>query len=867
MKKLLFLPILIIFLFILSSCSIFNPPDKYSSEEKYSTTKNLGAPSIVNEMLENARRDYVNAIYQQKLGFKAEALNYFESALSIVNKLSYYPNIEENVAYVELENSIVEDYQKYIESLEELPENASKSALEEWMNKKITDIDIEEDSVIVEEEKSTIVVVGDFPLEVNRHVEQYIEYFNGRGRKYIESWLSRSGKYFPLMARIFAEEKVPQQLIFLSMVESGLNPFARSWARAVGLWQFVRGTGRLYDLEINFHIDERRDPEKATRAAARHLRDLYYSLGDWYLAIASYNSGEGRVRKAIRRAVTSNFWALRNHLPRETRNYVPQYIAVTIIASQPEKYGFTNIQYEKPHEFTTHKINDAIDLNILAKCAGISVELLREMNPELTQNATPPNFDGGYPIKIPVKSYDAFVENIKNIPEEARVQFLTHTVRQGEKLSEIAKKYDLSISQLADLNGISAKLKLYPGAELKIPFSKFDEDGLTVNTDLLPAIEDEIKSLDENPSYKLYITNNSDQDKFSRLYQEMSADSIKYLVPEGKNSIKYTVKSNDNLISIGSLFNVRVSDIRNWNNLPYTSTIRVGQELTIYVPSEKVDYYASIDKMGAVEKSNLLFVNSGDSYIEHKIRNGESLSSIAMRYGVTVNQLKEWNNLKSAQILRGRKLMIYSGDSRKIANSSRVSNISGTKIIYKVRKGDSLGEIARKFGVTTSQLRKWNNLKTNKIVAGTVLVLHGKDAAGSLGDNTIRREGNIIRYTIKEGDTMGEIALTFRVSVTDIQKWNNLKTNKLVIGKSIILYSDVDRSKKNSDKLKERKEEISGKESNSVSNSSPIIYKVKEGDSLWSIAKNYKVLVAEIMTWNNLKNDRVKTGQQLKIFN
>lgn len=373
-------------------------------------------------MLENTRRDYVNALYKQKLGFRAEALSFYESALSTINKLSYYPNVEENEVFIELENSIVDDYKSYVESMEELPENVSISALEEWMNKRIPDFDIEEDSVIVnkDDNKSITVIVGDFPLEVNRHVEQYLEYFTGRGSKYIELWLSRSGKYFPMMAKVFAEEKVPQQLIFLSMVESGLNPTARSWAKAVGIWQFIKGTARIYDLDINVHIDERRNPEKATYSAARHLRDLYYSLGDWYLALAAYNSGEGRVRKAMRRAGSSNFWEIRPYLPRETRNYVPQYIAVTLIASQPEKYGFTNIQYEKPHDYSIHKINEAIDLNVLAKCAGISTDLLREMNSELTQNSTPPNYDGGYPLKVPAKSYEAFVENLKNLPEDRK---------------------------------------------------------------------------------------------------------------------------------------------------------------------------------------------------------------------------------------------------------------------------------------------------------------------------------------------------------------------------------------------------------------------------------------------------------------
>ncbi|MBS3944344.1 MAG: transglycosylase SLT domain-containing protein, partial [Melioribacter sp.] len=265
MRKVLLIIFFVFLIISFYSCSTFNSTTRTSKNLRSDTTK-VSITSIVNEMLENARRDYVNALYKQKLGFRAEALSFYESALSTINKLSYYPNVEENEVFIELENSIVEDYKSYVESMEELPENVSISALEEWMNKRIPDFDIEEDSVIVnkDDNKSITVIVGDFPLEVNRHVEQYLEYFTGRGSKYIELWLSRSGKYFPMMAQVFASEKVPQQLIFLSMIESGLNPIARSWAKAVGIWQFIKGTARIYDLDINVHIDERRNPEKAT---------------------------------------------------------------------------------------------------------------------------------------------------------------------------------------------------------------------------------------------------------------------------------------------------------------------------------------------------------------------------------------------------------------------------------------------------------------------------------------------------------------------------------------------------------------------------------------------------------------------------
>jgi membrane-bound lytic murein transglycosylase D len=431
---------------------------------------------------------------------------------------------------------------------------------------------------------------SDLPLVLNDTVAGYINYFSTRGRGVLERALARSGQYQDMIHRTLREEGVPQDLIYLAEAESGFHPLALSHAGARGMWQFMASRAHGYGLQRNQWVDDRQDPEKATRAAARHLKDLYNQFGDWYLAMAAYNSGPGTVQSAVKRTGYADFWELyqRNVLPRETRNYVPIILAVTIMAKNPIQYGLDDVELEKPVATDVVKIDYPVDLRLVADCLDVSTADLQELNPSLLRLTTPR--DQTFDLHLPAGTKEKYLNAIAAIPPSMRLWWRYHTVHQNETLTAVARRYRTTPKAIAEVNGLSASA-LEPDSKLIIPVSA--------------------KS-----------SSNSDGQAYS------------------KRAIPYKVRKNDTVATVADTFGVPPQMVRRWNRLK-SDSLRGRRVIYVHLP---VTANASETHVAAaVPKKRVAKTAAPSQVVRHRVKPGETLSSIANSYKTTISAIKRDN--------------------------------------------------------------------------------------------------------------------------------------------------------------------------------------------------------------------------------
>jgi membrane-bound lytic murein transglycosylase D len=453
---------------------------------------------------------------------------------------------------------------------------------------------------------------SDLPLMMTDQVAGYISYFSGRGRGVFERAFARSGRYHDMIVSTLKDEGVPQDLIYLAQAESGFHPLAVSRVGARGIWQFMGSRARGYGLSHSMYVDDRQDPEKSTRAAAHHLKDLYNQFGDWYLAMAAYNSGPGTVQAAVKRTGYADFWELyrRNVLPKETRNYVPIILAMTIVSKNLSHYGFDDVSMEEPAKFDTVTINYPVDLRLVAQCVNSTAPELQDLNPSLLRLTTPR--EGKFDLHLPVGTKDSYQTAIASIPADMRLWWRFHTVQPGDTLATLARNYHTTAKSITAANHLEST-ELEADAKLVIPVA--------------PG-------------------------------KHPQSDTATY----ARRITRYKVRRGDTVETVAENFGVSAQMLRRWNGLRGNGLsgrkvlalhlpISPSAEVTARTsrPKHPKTTETATTKPPATKSAQIERLNAQDeatvqaSVVHHKVKTGETLYSIANFYKTTVAALKRDN--------------------------------------------------------------------------------------------------------------------------------------------------------------------------------------------------------------------------------
>jgi len=593
-----------------------------------------------------------------------EAQYYFEKGLRILAKLDIESDsviTPEAVKYNQLLDNLVADYRVTLRSLGRLESDVSSSVIVERFGDLGPNLD--DDSIrVYGGEKAGVTY--DLPVVMNDRVKSSIVYFQTVARDAFTRYLTRSQRYTPMMLRILDEHGLPRDLIYLSLVESGYNPHAYSWARAMGLWQFIASTGRLYNLKRNWWMDERKDPVKSTHAACRFLKDLYQEFGNWELAMAAYNGGPGRVRRTIKQQKTNDFWKMK--LRRQTMDYVPLIYAAAIIAKNPEKYGFTDIECEPEIVWDDVEIDRCLELSAVAAELGCSVAEIKELNPELLRKYTPPDVKG-YKLKIPVGAKHRFLAAYDRMPSPKETSWVRHKIRGGETVSIIAARYGVSQYAILEANNLDRRSTIYAGKEIIVPVPLDGE-------------------------------------------HHAGGGQIENREYEAKGSI-YTVRRGDTMWDIAKAFGTSVDALRQTNYIERGSRIYVGQKLKIPTSAYRTPSTGKSSPVySAAEQPS-----AGRSATKHTVRAGDTIWDIARKYGTTTARIRHLNGLgRSGRIFPGQVLTVTDGRS-------------GDYVIHKVRSGDTLHRIAQKYRTNVSHIISANDIDDpDELRVGTSLRIYVK---------------------------------------------------------------------------------------------------------------------------------------------
>jgi membrane-bound lytic murein transglycosylase D len=558
----------------------------------------------------------------------------------------------------------------------------------------------------------------DIPIVINDRVHYFIDYFQNRVDKSFSKWLARSPQYVPYLKARFRQAGLPEDLLYISLIESGFSPQATSRANAVGYWQFIAGTARRYGLRVDRWVDERRDFEKSTEAAIAYLKDLHRMFGSWYLAAAAYNSGEGRIQNAIERYGSEDLWELSefSYLREETKNYVPKLIAAILIAKEPEKYGFTGILPLPPVEVDVVTVPTQTDLAVIAASAGTTLETIRALNPLLRSHSTPPGV-ADYEVRVPAGASALFAERFARVPVGERIVIRTHVVRRGETLSRIAERYGVATRELIAENGIRNPRRLRAGQRLRIPRPARGWEAEAPPVQVAgAAASSETPAAPAEPAGAA-AAQASPSGGATEPAETVVAEVTPPEAPAGEAG--------------GAPKPIEVASAP----VPVPPTGGEPGAEPVRPQTPAVAGAGNAERGPAEAEPPAARVTRTTRY---RVKPGETLYRIARKHGVTVAEMERWNPQASSRIHPGMVLILRPSPSRRdpapepsLASTPGAARRDASgRTLHRVRSGDTLWSIARRYEVTLAQLREWNGIRDDRIHAGDRLVLfpEGTDA-------------------------------------------------------------------------------------------------------------------------------------------
>ena len=602
-------------------------------------------------------------------------------------------------------------------------------------------VDYELSTELLKQRLAAMDAKSPFNIEYNPGLENIIKSFLKNRKKSFERLMAISEYYFPLFEEALAKQNVPLEIKYLAVVESALNPKAVSRMGATGLWQFMYHTGKQYNLKIDSYVDERSDPLKSSEAASQYMTNMYAIFGDWDLVLASYNSGPGNVAKAIRRSGgQQNYWNIRKNLPKETQGYVPAFLATMYIYEYHKEHGIVPNRAAIKHFATdTIMIKKQMSFKQISDLLDVPVAQLQLLNPSYKLNVVPFYHDQAHFLRLPMDKMAVFASNedkiyayaeremnLRERPFQIRKAIVAtdtlnytqqritlpktkyYIVKRGDNLSEIANKYGVSVSEIKKWNALKSNM-VSSGKSLKI----------ITNESVVKTIRKEPKTDNISPEIKAQNKQIAVSDT-KTIKEEKANKTIKTDTLSSNIAAFYVVQKGDNLSSIAKKNNVSVEEIKEWNHLSGTS-IQLGSSL-------------QISKNEAVENEQLASVPKMEN-VEYIVKKGDNLGTISKKFGSSLDDLKQWNNLQDNTIALGSSLIVAKSEmtienkepSETFKKKDNLASVSKSKDInYYVKKGDSLYSIAKKYpGVSISDIKKWNDLRAEDLKPGMKLKING----------------------------------------------------------------------------------------------------------------------------------------------